>query len=152
MAVRVRQAMMRCTAEGDRRTLTMLGGPAWTGGTGAVPSGHPPSTGARRAGFRSRECSGRFSFQAAAGQSQPEAARAENGVVMTGRRGEKHGLFIYLVERSRFTLVGFSAFSLSRRLRSLECAIGRAPRRKGAERLCSSKPALSRTIWVARRI
>lgn len=42
-------------------------------------------------------------------------------------------LFIYLVDRSRLTVVGFSAFSLSRRLRSLECAIGQAPRWKGAE-------------------
>lgn len=47
-------------------------------------------------------------------------------------RGKKNiDLFIYLEERSRLTLVGFSAFSLSRRLRSLECAIGQAPREKG---------------------
>lgn len=69
--MRLWRATMRCTEEGDRRNLMIPGGPAGSAGTGAVPSGHPPWTGARRAaGFRLLwECSGRFfSFQAAAGR------------------------------------------------------------------------------------
>lgn len=79
MRVWRQQAMMRYMAEGDRPSLLMMPvdhDRAGSAGTGAVPSGHPPSTGAPRARFRMRECSGRFWFQAAAVKSQPEAARA----------------------------------------------------------------------------
>lgn len=90
---------------------------------GIVPgqglSGLDSGSGNAQGAFGSRQQQSRVSLR--------PPGRGHNAIVLV----RENIVFIYLVERSRFTLVGFSAFSLSRRLLSLlECAIGRDPRGK----------------------